>query len=237
MVSPAESAIHRPSEVARLERLLHSTDRGFSNCSVSGPGGVGKSSNPQTRSDFFAIVEGQLAPRRLTIADDLAKDYFPQTGKVASLHRDLVQEAMAELKAKTAPEEVKRTVIAFLMRSIRQHKGSLFSCRLRLRRPGTKMPALPSSSLVRLSSVEDDSLGEAANAEAILHDAETVNLRCPHRALISKMATDSIRWTTVPSATEIIHLCLTAYTCLPPHPACSSAIQTSSTKVSVRRSR
>ena len=36
---------------------------------------------------------------------------------------------------------------------------------------------------------------------------------------------------------EIIHACLTAYTCLPPHLACSSAIQTSSAKVSAWNSR
>src|SRR5918998_1538742 len=102
----------RASEVARLSRLLHTCDNGLSICSISGPGGVGKTylveqvlsserprelgyvqlsadaSNPQTRGDFFGLVEGHLATRSLPPPARSDRDYFPRTRRVANAHRD-----------------------------------------------------------------------------------------------------------------------------------------------------
>jgi hypothetical protein len=129
----------RASEVTRLSRLLHACDGGLSICSISGPGGVGKTylveqvlsserplelgyiylsanaSNPQTRGDFFGLVEGQLATPSLPPPARPNRDYFPQTRKVAAAHRELVEKAAAELGAREgAPEEVKRAAVLLL---------------------------------------------------------------------------------------------------------------------------
>ncbi len=40
----------RASEVVRLSRLLHACDDGLSICSISGPGGVGKTYLVEARS-------------------------------------------------------------------------------------------------------------------------------------------------------------------------------------------
>ncbi len=133
------STTRRASEVATLSRLLHACDSGLSICSISGPGGVGKTylveevlsserprelgyihlfadaSNPQTRGDFFGLVEGQLATRGLPPPAQPDRDYFPHTRKVADAHRDLVEKATVELRTREgAPSEVKEAAVALL---------------------------------------------------------------------------------------------------------------------------
>jgi hypothetical protein len=133
------STTRRASEVATLSRLLHACDSGLSICSISGPGGVGKTylveevlsseqprelgyiylfadaSNPQTRGDFFGLVEGQLATRGLPSPAQPDRDYFPHTRRVAAAHRDLVEKATAELSTREgAPSEVKEAAVALL---------------------------------------------------------------------------------------------------------------------------
>lgn len=129
----------RPSEVTRLSRLLHACDHGLSICSISGPGGVGKThlveqalsserprelgyvylsanaANPQTRGDFFGLIEGQLATPSLPPPAQPNRDYFPRTRKVAAAHRKLVQKAAAELDTREgAPEKVKEAAVGLL---------------------------------------------------------------------------------------------------------------------------
>ena len=129
----------RASEVARLSRLLHACEDGLSICSISGPGGVGKTylveqvlfserprklgyiqlsadaSNPQTRGDFFGLVEGQLAAPDFSPSGRPDRYYFRQTRKVAAAHRDLVEKATAELDAREgASDEVKKVVVKLL---------------------------------------------------------------------------------------------------------------------------
>ena len=129
----------RASEVDRLSRLLHASDDDLSICSVTGPGGVGKTylvdqvlsserpqelgyvqlnvnaAESQTRGDFFGLVEGQLAPGSgLPPPARPDRDYFPRTRKVAALHRELVEQATAELNDQGTPENVKRIAVALL---------------------------------------------------------------------------------------------------------------------------
>lgn len=128
----------RACEVARLSRLLHACDQGLSVCSISGPGGVGKThlveqvlsserpqelgyihlsvnaADSQTRGDFFGLVAGQLAKSSLPPPAQPNTNYFPQTRRVADAHRKLVEKAAAELDAKGASEEQKATVVKLL---------------------------------------------------------------------------------------------------------------------------
>lgn len=131
-------ATRRASEITKLSKLLHTCDAGLSICSISGPGGVGKTylveqvlssvrprelgyiqlsvdaANSQTRGDFFGLIEGQLAIRSLPSPAEPNRDYFPQTRKVAFIHRELVEKATAELNAEGAPEDVKKAAVALL---------------------------------------------------------------------------------------------------------------------------
>ena len=132
--------MRRASEIATLTSLLQETDKpGLTIAAVVGPGGVGKSyllseafqredprslgylhlsvdaSNPQTRGDFFGLLDG-LAPRSLPEPAQTDFDYFPQYRKVEAIHRSLVEDADAELVRNKAPEEV-RAAVASLLRS------------------------------------------------------------------------------------------------------------------------
>ncbi len=128
----------RPSEVARLSRLLHACDHGLSVCSISGPGGVGKtylvdqvlsSERPQelgyirlsvnavdsqTRVDFFGLIE-ELAKSSLPPPAQPSTDYFPQTRRVADAHQKLVERAAAELDANGVSEETKEVAVKLLL--------------------------------------------------------------------------------------------------------------------------
>jgi hypothetical protein len=139
MTDETPQETRRASEVVRLSSLLHGCDAGLSICSISGPGGVGKThlveqvlsserprelgyvqlsaeaSNPQTRGDFFGLVEGQLATRSLPPPARSGKDYFSRTRKVAAEHRTLVERAAAELDDQQgASEAVKQAAIMLL---------------------------------------------------------------------------------------------------------------------------
>jgi hypothetical protein len=130
--------IHRTSEVTRLAKALQEAPEGLSIVAVSGPGGVGKSflvahvletikpeslgflvltadaSNPDTRSDFFGLVEGQLFRRQLPPPADRSRDYFPGVREVASTHRAIAEQALAELARTGAPEAVQRAAASLL---------------------------------------------------------------------------------------------------------------------------
>lgn len=163
----AFQATRRASEVARLSRLLHACDAGLSICSISGPGGVGKTylvaeqvlpserpqelgylqlsanaANPQPRGDFFGLIEELLAIRNLPPAQP-DKDYFPQVRKVAAMHRELVEKATVELNDQGAPEDVKRVAAAllktalFLNETVPKSRERLDVARLNLDERGT----------------------------------------------------------------------------------------------------
>src|SRR6478735_7094925 len=115
MVVPVLDPAQRISETARLGALLQSREKGLQICGISGPGGVGKSyllrhveashdltalgwlrlmvdgSNPQSRGDFFGLIDGQLARPSLPPPARPENDYFPQVSRVAAIHRALVQ--------------------------------------------------------------------------------------------------------------------------------------------------
>ena len=129
--------ISRPSEVKRLTDLLLQPRPGLSVCAITGPGGVGKSyllahvleatdlaalgtvqvsadgSNPETRGDFFGLLE-QLFRRSLGPPADPGKDYFPGLRSVARVHRQLVERAAAELRKQGAPRRLQQGVAALL---------------------------------------------------------------------------------------------------------------------------
>ena len=130
--------MRRETEVASLARLLREAKPGLQVAAITGPGGVGKSylldevftrepprnleymhllvdgANPQTRQDFFGLVDGQLAARSLPAPAPPDADYFPQVRKVAAMHRALVDESMAELARLGAHDDLKKTVAALL---------------------------------------------------------------------------------------------------------------------------
>ena len=133
-----EPTIHRASEVTRLSRAIENAPEGLSIVCVSGPGGVGKSfllahvlerldpaklgylvltadaSNPDTRSDFFGLVEGQLFRRSLGPPADRTRDHFPAVRQIAATHRAIAEQALAELAGTGAPEPVQRAAAALL---------------------------------------------------------------------------------------------------------------------------
>ncbi len=144
--TPPANDAHRGSEVARLLAALESAGSGLRIVGISGPGGVGKSyllrhvleaveattprwlklsvdgSNQQTRGDFFALVDGQLAKHGLPPPARPKRDYFPHVRRVAAIHRALVADVIAELDAAPAPPEVKLAAIALLKAGRRLNK-------------------------------------------------------------------------------------------------------------------
>jgi len=132
--------MRREREIATLTRLLRETDApGLKIAAVVGPGGVGKShvleaafraedlrtlgyvhlsvdaSNPQTRADFFGLLDG-LAPSSLPEPARPNSDYFRQFRKVEATYRRLAEDASAELERSKVPEEL-RTAVAALVRT------------------------------------------------------------------------------------------------------------------------
>jgi len=134
----AEGHMRRSSEVAALSKLLREASNGLGVVAIVGPGGVGKSylldevlrqdkprdlgfmhlsvdaSNPQTRSDFFGLVDGQLAARSLPPPARPDDDYFPQLRSIAGVYRDMVEKATAELGRSGAPDEVRTAALSLL---------------------------------------------------------------------------------------------------------------------------
>lgn len=128
----------RPSEATRLRAIVTGHQKGLAICGVSGAGGIGKSflveqvlsslepaksgwlalrvdaAHAQARGDFFALVDGQLARPSLAPPADPRVDYFPETRRVASAHRDLVARVTNELEHRRAPDDVRRAAIAVL---------------------------------------------------------------------------------------------------------------------------
>lgn len=122
----------RASEVTRLLEVLREPGPGLSVVGISGPGGVGKSfllahvldrldpvehgylllradgSNPDTRNDFFGVIDAQLFRRSLDAPADAGKDYFPRLREVVAEHRSVTEEAMHELAKHGAPENVRK---------------------------------------------------------------------------------------------------------------------------------
>jgi hypothetical protein len=127
----------RQSEVARLTELLRSPRPGLRVGALSGPGGVGKSyllahvlaevdlaalgvvqvsvdaSNPETRGDFFGLLEA-LFRRSLGPPADPRRDLFPRLREVAALHRQLSLQARSELVKRGAPAALQEGVAALL---------------------------------------------------------------------------------------------------------------------------
>lgn len=129
---------YRPSEATRLRTIITEHREGLAICGISGAGGIGKSylvehvlsslepartgwmvlrtdaAQAQARSDFFALVDGQLARRSLAPPADPRVDYFPATRRVAAAHRTLVARVAKELERQGAPEDVRRAAVAIL---------------------------------------------------------------------------------------------------------------------------
>jgi hypothetical protein len=138
MLAAMAKDIHRGSEVSRLIHAIEEAPEGLSIVEISGPGGVGKSfllrhvletvephklgwlvlsadaANPDTRGDFFGLIEGQLFRRSLPPPADRTKDYFPHLREIAAMHRELVERAGAELVKQGAPEPVRRAALALI---------------------------------------------------------------------------------------------------------------------------
>ena len=131
--------MRRETEVASLTRLLREAKPGLQVAAITGPGGVGKSylleevfsqenprdlefmhlsidgSNPQTRSDFMGLVEGQLAARSLPPPARPENDYFPQLRDVARTYREVRSDILATVERdKKAPPELRKAVVALL---------------------------------------------------------------------------------------------------------------------------
>ncbi len=137
-MADAPRGIHRASEVTRLVRALEDAPSGLSIVGLSGLGGVGKTfllshvletvepekngflvltadaANPDTRGDFFGILEGQLFRRNLSPPADHTKDYFPHLRDLAETHRAIISEALGEMAKEGAPEHVKRAANVLL---------------------------------------------------------------------------------------------------------------------------
>ncbi len=138
--APTEEAPRRASELTRLEALLRDARPGLAICSISGPGGVGKSylltralelarpeahgwlqlrvdgSNASLRTDFFGVLE-QLFPRGLS-QGDATFDHFSRLRAVAQAHRDLSDDVVEEL-SQTGASEATRAAVATALKTAR----------------------------------------------------------------------------------------------------------------------
>jgi hypothetical protein len=136
-IAPLHGATRRP-EASRLEELLVAEEPGLRICGVSGAGGVGKSyllghvlegtdlrkrrylklgingGNDQSRRDFFALIDGQLAARGLPAPAEPGQDYFPQVRKIASIHREILDAARVELAGSGVPPDARAKAMALL---------------------------------------------------------------------------------------------------------------------------
>lgn len=130
--------MRRETEVAKLTGLLRDERPGLKLAAITGPGGVGKSylleevfsrenprdlefmhlaidgSNPQSRGDFMALIDSQLAIRALPSPARPDADYFPQVREVATAHRDIIKDSQQELVRSGVPEDVCNAVMALL---------------------------------------------------------------------------------------------------------------------------
>jgi hypothetical protein len=130
--------MHRATEIAKLANLVRAPDTGLRIAAITGPGGVGKSylidevfrcadpreydylqlsvdaSNPQTRGDFFGLIDGQLAARSLPPPARPDYDYFPQLRRIAGIYRQLIEQVSTELGASGVSEDVKKAALALL---------------------------------------------------------------------------------------------------------------------------
>ncbi len=128
----------RPSEVKRLEKLLTEGSENLSICSISGPGGVGKTylldhvlsklspralnyltlrvdgSNPEKSSDFFGLVADQLAKRSLPPPAKMSRDYFPNTRNIDDLHKRLLSDVEKELMDSGLDPETRAAILSLV---------------------------------------------------------------------------------------------------------------------------
>jgi len=133
-----DELVRRASEVTALVELLTEEAPGVRICSISGPGGVGKSyllehvlaehepgqlgylvlsangSNTQNRGDFLALIDGQLLPQSLPPPAPRGKDYFPHGRDIAAIHRRILESASAEISASKVSDEVKEAALSIL---------------------------------------------------------------------------------------------------------------------------
>jgi hypothetical protein len=135
---PPDDEVHRSSETSCLRAVLEDKAPGLHIVGISGPGGVGKSfllrhalealepelhgylvlsadaSSPDTRHDFFGVVEGQLFRASLPPPADPRRDYFPHLRDVAQIHRAVVDKALTEVTRTGAPAAVQSAAALLL---------------------------------------------------------------------------------------------------------------------------
>lgn len=139
MSSNQTAKVPRNTEIGRLSRFLASKTPGLSICSISGPGGVGKTylyehvlkdidlanegfltlkvdaSNPQARARLLDLLTKQLAPSSaLPRPARSDRDYFTNLRQVETAYSDLIAGVEQELAKSTAPEEQKQLLLALL---------------------------------------------------------------------------------------------------------------------------
>lgn len=128
----------RPSEVKRLEKLLTTEHENLSICSISGPGGVGKTyllnhvlsklspktlnyltlrmdgSSREKSSEFFGLVADQLAKRSLPRPAKQNRDYFPNTRNIEDLHKRLLGDLDKEIMESGIDPETRAAILSLV---------------------------------------------------------------------------------------------------------------------------